>query len=133
MSQQNPKPKRAKRYFPSMDLRFRALAKKWLLGSHSILCADAQLSASYRELMGNDIAQMSDFPYNVKISGHAMGRGKIRHREFKMASGEISDDQFAHFLASIIRNLIDFSVNGSIHYLFMDWRHLLLLLLVAQQ
>jgi DNA modification methylase len=111
------------------------LGDKWLLGRHSILCADAQLSASYRELMGNDIAQMvvSNFPYNVKISGHAMGRGKIRHREFKMALGEMSGDQFAHFLASIIRNLIDFSANGSIHYLFMDWRHLLLLLLVAQQ
>jgi DNA modification methylase len=42
-------------------------------------------------------------------------------------------DQFAYFLASIIRNLIDFSANDSIHYLFMDWRHLLLLLQVAQQ
>jgi hypothetical protein len=110
------------------------LADKWLLGPHSILCADAQLSASYRELMGNVIAQMvvSDFPYNVKMSS-AVGRGKIRHREFKMASGEMSRDQFAHFLASIIRNLIDFSANGSIHYLFMDWRHLLQLMLVAEQ
>ncbi len=123
-------PEQATWDFQALKSNFSALIE---IGSHSILCADAQLSASYRELMGNDIAQMSDFPYNVKISGHAMGRGKIRHREFKMASGEISDDQFAHFLASIIRNLIDFSVNGSIHYLFMDWRHLLLLLLVAQQ
>jgi DNA modification methylase len=110
------------------------LGDKWLLGAHSILCADAQLSASYRELMGNVIAQMvvSDFPYNVKMSS-VVSRGKIRHREFKMASGEMSRDQFAHFLASIIRNLIDFSANGSIHYLFMDWRHLLQLQLVAEQ
>jgi hypothetical protein len=57
------------------------LGDKWLLGAHSILCADAQLSASYRELMGNVIAQMvvSDFPYNVKMSS-VVGRGKIRHR-----------------------------------------------------
>ena len=34
----------------------------------------------------------------MRISGHAMGRGKVRHREFGMASGEMSSDAFGTFL-----------------------------------
>ena len=33
---------------------------------------------------------ITDPPYNVVIDGHATGNGAIRHREFAMASGEMS-------------------------------------------
>src|SRR6516164_10670849 len=53
-----------------------------------------------------------------------MGRGKIRHREFPMASGEMSPKAFRSFLDRFIRCTINVSRDGAIHYVFMDWRHL---------
>ena len=34
-----------------------------------------------------------DSPYNVKIAGHVSGLGKVRHREFAMATGEMSSER----------------------------------------
>ena len=85
------------------------------------MCGNALESTSYEVLLGGDLAQMlvGDSPYNVPIHGHTMGRGKVRHREFKMASGEMSEAAFTAFLESFIRQAITFSANGSIHYLFI--------------
>ena len=92
------------------------------------------LGTSYRALLHGDLAQtvVTDPPYNVSIQGHAVGRGKIRHREFTMAAGEMSEKAYTAFLASFIRNAIAFSTDGSIHYLFIDWRHLPELLAAAR-
>jgi DNA modification methylase len=102
------------------------LGDSWELGRHRLLCGDALLPASYDQLMQGELADMivSDPPYNVKIQGHAVGRGKVRHREFKMASGEMSEAAFTHFLEQFMRCAISFSRDGSIHYHFIDWRHL---------
>jgi DNA modification methylase len=67
---------------------------------------------------------VTDPPYNVLIDGHAMGRGRVRHREFPMASGEMSAAAFTAFLNCFIRCAIRSSRDGAIHYIFMDWRHL---------
>jgi hypothetical protein len=67
---------------------------------------------------------VADAPYNVRIDGHAVGRGKVRHREFPMASGEMTAAEFVAFLERFIRCAIGSSQNGAIHYIFMDWRHL---------
>jgi DNA modification methylase len=40
-----------------------------------------------------------------------------------MASGEMSEAQFTAFLKAAFRNLIAHSVDGSIHFVCMDWRH----------
>jgi DNA modification methylase len=98
----------------------------WELGRHRLVCADALQSTSYAALLRSERAQtlVTDPPYNVPISGHAMGRGKVRHREFKMASGEMSEEAFTGFLATFIRQAIAASSDGSIHYVFIDWRHL---------
>jgi hypothetical protein len=98
----------------------------WELGRHRLVCGDALCSISYQALLRGELAQMlvADAPYNVRIRGHAVGRGKTPHREFKMASGEMSEEAFTDFLAAFIRHAIAFSGNGSIHYLFIDWRHL---------
>jgi DNA modification methylase len=106
----------------------------WDLGRHRLMCADARQPASYEHLIQGDLAEMivADPPYNVKISGHAMGRGRTRHREFPMASGEMSEADFTSFLADYMRHAIAFSRSGSIHYHFMDWRHLPELLSAAR-
>jgi hypothetical protein len=66
----------------------------------------------------------TDPPYNVPISGHVGGLGAIQHREFAMASGEMSQAEFTAFLQSVFSHLATFSVDGAIHFQCMDWRHL---------
>jgi DNA modification methylase len=101
-----------------------ALGDLWILGEHRLLCGDALLEESFEKLLGDERAQLviADPPYNVKINGHVSGEGK--HAEFAMASGEMTTDEFEAFLTQAFSRLISFSANGSIHYLFMDWRHL---------
>jgi DNA modification methylase len=105
----------------------------WELGRHHLMCGDARCDHHYERLLGGNFAQMvvTDPPYNVRIDAHAMGRGKVRHREFAMASGEMSDAAFANFLDGFIRLVIKFSRDGAIHFLFMDWRHIRVLLNAA--
>ena len=98
----------------------------WLMGRHRLICGDSTDAEVFRRLMGGEKAQMvfTDAPYNVPVNGHICGLGKIRHDEFVMAAGEMSEAEFTGFLASVMQNLADFSVNGSIHYHCMDWRHI---------
>jgi DNA modification methylase len=67
---------------------------------------------------------ISDPPYNVAIDGHATGLGKVRHREFGMASGEMSSAEFTDFLRKAMTAARDHSATGSLAYYFMDWRHM---------
>lgn len=97
----------------------------WLLGKHRIICGNSLHQATYRELMGSRRAAMvfTDPPFNVRIDGHATGNGAIRHREFAMASGEMSEAEFVSFLNTSLRLISDHSANNSVHYICMDWRH----------
>jgi DNA modification methylase len=106
----------------------------WIARSHRLLCADATKVISFRQLMGRKKAQMvfSDPPYNVQIDGNVCGSGSIRHREFLMASGEMSEIEFSAFLKTTLGNLALFSIDGSIHFICMDWRHLFELLGAAR-
>ena len=102
------------------------LGDLWLLGNHRLFCGDALLNESYRVLMDGNLAGMmiSDLPYNVKVQGHVGGKGKIKHREFEMASGELSSNEFIQFLRTAFKQMVTHSKSGSIHANFMDWRHL---------
>lgn len=97
----------------------------WLIGSHRLLCGDALEEASYQALLGDERAQMvfADPPYNVPISGHVCGLGKVEHREFAMASGEMSSEGFTAFLGKVFGKLAAWSNDGALQYLCMDWRH----------
>jgi DNA modification methylase len=97
----------------------------WMLGRHRLLCGSALDVAAFAALMGEERASavITDPPYNVPIDGHASGLGAVYHRPFPMASGEMDRAEFTAFLAKALQNLAAFSVDGSLHYLFMDWRH----------
>jgi DNA modification methylase len=101
------------------------LGDVWILGDHRIICADARDADTYTQLMGAELAGqiITDPPYNVKIDGNVGGKGAIKHPEFPMASGELSDAEFREFLATVLRLMARFSRDGSLHYVFMDWRH----------
>ncbi len=101
------------------------LGDLWLLLKHRILCASALERSSYACLMQGRLASavFGDPPYNVPIVGNVSGLGAHKHREFSMASGEMSSSEFETFLTSALTLLARNSVDGSIHYVCMDWRH----------
>ena len=102
------------------------LGDVWMLGKHLLVCGDSTDAASYKFLMGDDKAEFvfTDPPYNVRIDGHVSGLGRVKHREFAMASGEMSEGQFTTFLSRAYALLCRYSTDGSIHQICMDWRHL---------
>ncbi|PTU29175.1 site-specific DNA-methyltransferase [Stenotrophobium rhamnosiphilum] len=102
----------------------------WQLGRHRLICGDSLNENVYQQLMQGDLADVviSDLPYNVKIDGHASGLGEVHHREFAMAAGEMDESEFIDFLQKACAQLAMHSQQGSLHYLFMDWRHLFELL-----
>jgi len=97
----------------------------WRLGAHRIICGDARDLMAYEALMGDERADLvfTDPPYNVPIDGFVGGKGRIKHREFEVASGEMSEDEFTSFLTDVLRLAASHSVDGSIHFVCMDWRH----------
>lgn len=98
----------------------------WQLGPHRLICGDAHDPGVIGELMAGEQARMvfTDPPYNVPIDGHVGNSGSTQHREFPMASGEMTRAEFTHFLERAFRNLVDHAVDGSIHFICMDWRHI---------
>lgn len=107
----------------------------WQLGPHRLLCGNALDAAAFTALMGGKLAQMviTDPPYNVQIDGHVCGSGTIKHREFVMAAGELSRTEFQAFLAASLSNAAKASRDGALHYVFMDWRHVDLLLAAGRE
>ncbi len=123
---------------PTLDAASAAVSRLgdlWLLGNHRLLCADATQAASFERLLDGARAQMvfSDPPYNVPIDGNVCGTGAIRHREFAMAAGEMSEAEFTGFLKTSFRHLADHSADGSIHFVCMDWRHISELLAAGRE
>ena len=98
----------------------------WQLGPHRLACGDALDLAVVEILMAGERARMAfaDPPYNVPIDGHVGNSGAVQHREFAMAAGEMSPAEFTRFLATAFGNMARVSVDGAIHFLCMDWRHM---------
>ena len=97
----------------------------WQLGEHRVGCGDARDEAFVRMVIGPDRqidCAFLDPPYNVRVQGHA--NVKSKHREFAMASGEMSSLAFRTFLAETLGNCVEISRDGAVHFICMDWRHL---------
>jgi DNA modification methylase len=97
----------------------------WVLGNHRLMCADARRADHISKLMTSCRADMSflDPPYNVRIAG-VVGRGKTKHSEFAMASGEMSSADFVRFLTTALGAAAAVSRDGAVHFVCMDWRHI---------
>ena len=95
------------------------------LGDHRLLCGNALSADDFACLMQGGMAAMCfvDPPYNVPIGGHVSGLGKTRHREFAMASGEMTEQEFAGFLERSLGLIADACKPGAIAFVCMDWRH----------
>jgi DNA modification methylase len=103
-----------------------AIGDLWKLDRHRLLCRSALDTESYSLLMGNERASVvfADPPWNVRIDGHVSGLGAVKHREFLMASGEMTEADFVHFLETALRLAGANTVPGGVVYVCMDWRHI---------
>jgi DNA modification methylase len=83
-------------------------------------------SAGYSRLLEGESADLvlTDPPFNVRVDGNVSGLGKVRHEEFAMASGEMSEAEFTSFLSTFLGCAKAHSRDGAILFVFMDWRHL---------
>jgi DNA modification methylase len=103
----------------------------WLLRSgdskhhHRVICGDARDTAVLNALMKSEQADMilTDPPFNVRVKDIS-GKGRTRHAEFAMASGEMREDEYVAFLRQILAAVLPKTFEGALLYLFMDWRHL---------
>src|SRR5581483_4415011 len=98
----------------------------WRLGDHRLLCGDARSQSDLDRLMAGSsaLATMAflDPPYNVRVAD-VQGRGRIKHSEFAYASGEMDRSQYNGFLQEAFANAVRVSVDGAVHYICNDWRH----------
>jgi DNA modification methylase len=98
----------------------------WLLGRHRLICGDALEFGDFLAVMDGRKADLmfTDPPYNVPIDGNVTGLGKVRHREFAMACGEMSSTEFRDFLLVAFASAVGVCRDGAIAFVCMDWRHL---------
>ena len=97
----------------------------WVLGEHRVGCGDGRDADFLQQVLGNETlvdAAFLDPPYNVAINGFANSSG--RHREFDMASGEMSQIEFRAFLNEALGACAGISRSGAVHFVCMDWRHM---------
>jgi DNA modification methylase len=120
---------------PDPTIQVSKLSDLWLLGRNRVFCGNCLDAKSYSLLMEGKRASMvfTDPPFNVRIDGHATGLGAIHHKNFRMASGEMSEAEFTDFLAHAFALFVQHSVNGAMHFAFMDWRHLPEILAAGKQ
>ncbi len=102
------------------------LGDVWSLGNHRIICDDARDPMTYERLLGGEKARVvfTDPPFNVKVDGHVGGLGRVKHREFAMASGEMNRPEFVAFLKTVFERMAESVMDGAILFTCIDWAHL---------
>lgn len=107
----------------------------WQLNEHRLVCGNSTEPEAYGAVMQGEKAQaiITDPPYNVPINGHVCGLGKIKHREFLMGGAGTTKEEFDALLEGFMTQTIAYSVDGSLHYIFMDWRHIYNVIDVGQK
>ncbi|NJN35767.1 MAG: site-specific DNA-methyltransferase [Nitrospiraceae bacterium] len=98
----------------------------WQLGAHRLICGDARDPEALAMLLEGEEVDLifTDPPYNVAVDGHVGGLGKVKHREFAFASGEMSPSEFITFLREALAPAAARCCEGAIAYVCMDWRHM---------
>lgn len=111
---------------PSSGFTVSRMGDLWSLGRHKLICGDARSAGDYQALLGHERVDLvfTDPPYNVPIDGHVTGLGRVQHREFAFASGEMSEAQFTAFLTSALSQTAAVMRDGAIAFVCMDWRHM---------
>lgn len=94
-------------------------------GKHRIGCGDFKDKKLLERLFGQSKARVffTDPPYNLPSNSFS-GKGGQVYSDFAQGGGEMSDEEFVEFLASIFENAKQYSESGGLVYLCMDFRHI---------
>ncbi len=112
-----------------------SISDVWVCGHHRVGCGDARDQAfvdRVRDGKSSDICFV-DPPYNVPIAGFVSGKGRAQHREFAVAAGEMSPDEFTAFLGASLKVLRAASTPRALIFACMDWRHVFELIGAGRQ
>jgi DNA modification methylase len=98
---------------------------QFILGEHIIRCDDALKAESFARILGSEQAGMAftDPPYNVPLDGNVTRAKSAKRHHFPMATDEMSSHQFQSFLQTALSHIANYSRDGAIHYVCIDWRH----------
>jgi DNA modification methylase len=102
------------------------LGDLWHLNGHRLFCGNALDPTAYEAVLGGETASavFTDPPYNVRIKGHAVGKGRTNHHEFPMASGEMTGEEFSRFLVEGLGLMMSHAAENATFFACMDWRHI---------
>ena len=107
---------------PDPAIAVARVGDRFQLGPHRIVCGDATDPAVLARLLEGDAPArlvLTDEPYNVKIARHVTGGD---HREFAMASGEMTDAEFLAFNEAWVAAVLPYLCDGGVCGSFIDWR-----------
>lgn len=96
----------------------------FIIGRHKLYCCGFEDIDKMNEMLANEKARivLTDPPYNLKANEFT-NKGESKFKDFAMGGGEMSDAQFVEFIEKIMTASSLYTVDGGIHYIFMDWRH----------
>jgi len=97
----------------------------WLIGNHRLLCGSSLEESNFEKLMDGKLADIvsDDPPYN--LSANTIGSsGKIKHKDFKMGGGEMSQEEFTKFLTTNFALCSKYAKPTALAYKWMDFRHI---------
>jgi DNA modification methylase len=105
---------------------------RWRARKHWVVVGDCRDEKVVDRLLRSTavVLVLTDEPWNVAIQGHVT---KGNHREFAMASGEMTPAEFLDFNLAWIVLALRYLVDGGILGTFIDWRGLLTVLTAAEK
>jgi ParB-like chromosome segregation protein Spo0J len=124
----------AEEALPLPESQVSQLGDLWLMGEHRLLQGDARDREVYARLVteGEGVRlALTDVPFNVPIRGHCTGQA--HHREFELAHGEFSREEFDAFNKDWMRLASDVLVDGGLLATFIDWRSVDLILSAGRE
>lgn len=100
----------------------------FILNDHRMVCSSFENREKVNALMQSEKARIvnCDPPFNLSANFFSNNKCKnptVLHTDFAMGAGEMSDNEFTAFLSSVMQQSVDYTVEGAIHYIFMDFRH----------
>lgn len=104
-------------------------------GGHRIICGDSTDRDTFAKLLDNKRVNMvlQDPPFNIKIDGFVSGNGTVKHPDFVMAAGEMSDSEYTEFLGKNFALCSEYATDNAMVFNFIDWRNIMPMLTACKQ
>lgn len=104
-------------------------------GGHRIICGDSTDRDTFAELLVNKRVNLvlQDPPFNIKIDGFVSGNGSVKHPDFAMATGEMSDSEYTEFLGKNFALCSEYATDNAMIFNFIDWRNVMPMLTACKQ